>query len=87
MGKFDHGAVAGTYIIMLLIGPVRGEDTPPAPLQPVPQSATAAPAQTLKERLGDKASDEQRVDNCKVPIEQRGSKIRPDGCNHEPASR
>ncbi|CAG4894271.1 hypothetical protein [Paraburkholderia saeva] len=35
---------------------------------------------TLKERLGDKASDEQRVDNCKVPLESRGSKARPDAC-------
>jgi hypothetical protein len=44
--------------------------------------------QTLKERLGDKASDEQRVDNCKVPVERRGTKVRPDGCEHEvnPAS-
>ena len=35
---------------------------------------------TLKERLGDKASDEQRVDNCKVPAARRGSKSRPEGC-------
>jgi hypothetical protein len=35
---------------------------------------------TLKERLGGKASDEQRVDNCKVPLEQRGPKARPDTC-------
>ena len=38
------------------------------------------PARTLKERLGDKASDEQRVDNCKVPPGRRGPKPRPDGC-------
>jgi ribosomal protein L27 len=35
---------------------------------------------TAKERLGVKASDEQRVDNCKVPIELRGVKSRPDEC-------
>ena len=35
---------------------------------------------TAKERLGVKASDEQRVDNCKVPIELRGAKSRPDEC-------
>ncbi|HSU05975.1 MAG TPA: hypothetical protein VLI93_10400 [Acetobacteraceae bacterium] len=35
-------------------------------------------AQTLKERLSDKASDEQRVDNCKVPLGRRGPKARPD---------
>ncbi len=35
---------------------------------------------TAKERLGKKASDEQRVNNCKVPFEKRGSKKRPDQC-------
>jgi len=39
------------------------------------------PARTGKERLGGKASDEQRVDNCKVPINLRGSTPRPDGCD------
>jgi hypothetical protein len=37
-----------------------------------------ATAQTLKERLSDKASDEQRVDNCRVPPERRGTTPRPD---------
>jgi hypothetical protein len=36
--------------------------------------------ETLKERLSDKASDEQRVDNCHVAPERRGSKPRP-GCS------
>jgi len=35
---------------------------------------------TAKERLGGKASDEQRIDNCKVPRELRGRKPRPDEC-------
>jgi len=39
------------------------------------------PTRTAKERLGSKASDEQRVDNCKVPPPAlRGSKPRPDEC-------
>ena len=33
---------------------------------------------TLKERLSDKASDEQRVDNCKVALARRGATPRPD---------
>jgi hypothetical protein len=41
----------------------------------------AAPTRTVKERLGGKASDEQRVDNCKVPPELRGPKPRPDACS------
>ena len=43
----------------------------------------ASPVQstrTAKERLGGKASDEQRVDNCKVPPDLRGPKPRPDQC-------
>lgn len=42
----------------------------------------ASGPKTLKERLGDKASDDQRVDNCKVPVAERGSKLRPDDCLH-----
>jgi hypothetical protein len=40
--------------------------------------AAAQDAQTLKERLSDKASDEQRMDNCRVPLERRGTTPRPD---------
>ena len=39
-----------------------------------------APVRTGKERLSDKASDEQRVDDCKVPPERRGPRPRPDAC-------
>jgi hypothetical protein len=47
------------------------------------RSAAAQPAdadepKTLKERLSDKASDEQRVDNCKVAADRRGAKSRSD---------
>jgi hypothetical protein len=40
----------------------------------------APPARTAKERLVNKASDDQRVNNCKVPVALRGPKPRPDGC-------
>ena len=40
--------------------------------------AMAQEMQTLKERLSDKASDAQRVDNCHVPPERRGALPRPD---------
>jgi hypothetical protein len=72
-------------IIALLFGSARAQD-PARPLMPnVPQAASTIQPQTLKERLGDKASDEQRVDNCKVPLERRGSKIRSDACEREVA--
>lgn len=40
--------------------------------------------ETAKERLGAKASDEQRIDNCKVPPERRGRKERPAECGVRP---
>ncbi len=36
---------------------------------------------TAKERLGKKYADNQRINNCKVPLEKRGSKPRPDQCH------
>ena len=63
-----------------------------APAGGAPEDATAAKemqserTRTGKERLGRKASDEQRVDNCKVPIEQRGPKPRPDTCGESVTS-
>jgi hypothetical protein len=42
-------------------------------------AATTAVA-TGKERLGDKASDNQRVNDCRVPPEKRGPIRRPTEC-------
>ena len=47
--------------------------------------AMAQEARTLKDCLSDKASDEQRIDNCHVPLERRGTKPRPD-CPEETRS-
>jgi hypothetical protein len=75
-------------IIASLFGFARALDAAPATMQTGAQAATTIRGETLKERLGDKASDDQRVDNCKVPVERRGTKVRPDNCAHEvnPAS-
>jgi hypothetical protein len=45
------------------------------------KSGARTPGITAKERLGDKANDEQRVDNCKVPADRRGTKNRPEQCD------
>jgi hypothetical protein len=45
------------------------------------------PTRTAKEWLGPKASDEQRVDNCKVPLDRRGPKPRPDECDEGASTR
>jgi len=44
-----------------------------------PVNAMLAAAKTGKERLGDKASDEQRVNDCKVP-ETRRTRVRSADC-------
>jgi hypothetical protein len=56
-----------------------------------PGAKVAAPAAehgtlTGKERLGPKWTDEQRIDNCKVPLDKRGTKPRPSGCADAPPS-
>jgi hypothetical protein len=51
------------------------------PDQATPQAASpAAVPLTGKERLGRKWTDEQRIDNCHVPIEKRGTRPRPSAC-------
>ena len=57
-------------------------DAAPATQAPIQQAP--APVKTGKERLNSKASDEQRVDNCKVPPELRGTAVRPDTCEGKP---
>jgi hypothetical protein len=49
------------------------KDTPPA-------------VRTGKERLGPKWSDEQRIDNCNVPVDKRGTRPRPSACSNAPPS-
>ena len=43
-------------------------------------------ALTGKEKLGPKWTDEQRIDNCHVPIDKRGNKPRPSACPNSPSS-
>ena len=77
-GRTLARAAALTLTLSLQVGlSVAGEgprdDNDAKPLQ-------AGPTRTGKERLGGKASDEQRVDNCKVPPDRRGTTPRPDTC-------
>ena len=48
--------------------------------------ATATPVLTGKERLGPKWTDEQRIDNCNVPVDKRGIRPRPSACANHPSS-
>ena len=60
------------------------------PGQVTPNAATASPGHTQsrtgKERLGRKWTDEQRIDNCNVPVDKRGTKPRSSVCPHTPSS-
>ena len=61
------------------------QDSQPDQVKPsaatLPASATSL---TGKERLGPKWTDEQRIDNCNVPLDKRGTKPRPSACQHVP---
>jgi hypothetical protein len=52
--------------------------------QPAPNAADSPATLTGKERLGRKWMDEQRIDNCNVPVDKRGSRPRPSACPHAP---
>ncbi len=68
-------------LALLLLAPMAVEAQSAAPRPAPAGTTTPAPgALTLKERLGAKWKDEQRVNNCKVPPEKRGAKPRPDAC-------
>ena len=52
------------------------------PVRPPPQQQPPQVPKTAKERLSGKDSDEQRVDDCKVPPERR-TRPRPTACPWE----
>jgi hypothetical protein len=73
-------------VLLLLIG-----FTPRAIAEdgkPSRNTAQAGSPATLtgKERLGPKWTDEQRIDNCNVPVNRRGNKPRPSLCANAPPS-
>jgi hypothetical protein len=74
--------VTASIMAAFLSAPLGADETVPAtaPSTPSPTEQAPAPVKTGKERLSSKASDEQRVDNCKVPPELRGAAVRSDAC-------
>jgi hypothetical protein len=73
-------AMAGILLLLAALA------TPSATSRAEGEANHVQPVRTAKERLGGKASDEQRVDNCKVPLDLRGPKPRPDQCSSDAAS-
>ena len=72
------GTLSAFFAICLAL-PANAQDSAG---QPAPNPT--GPTMTGKERLSTKWMDEQRVDNCKVPIDKRGTKPRPDVCPNAP---
>ena len=79
-----HAPVALVAICLAL--PATAQNRPPARYPPASSAGPLnAPAVlTGKERLGRKWMDEQRIDNCNVPLDKRGSRPRPSTCPHVP---
>ena len=76
------------FVAVLLIGvapAASAQNSQPDQVKPsaatLPASATSL---TGKERLGRKWMDEQRIDNCNVPLDKRGTRPRPGTCPHAP---
>jgi hypothetical protein len=78
MGKAMSHLKAAPLALAVLLLATAAQAQSTAPAEPDPN----AEVKTLKERLSDKASDEQRIDNCRVPPDKRGATPRP-GCPDE----
>ena len=78
MHCIDGSAFKGTLGCVLTLCLVAAAAAQPAPTQ--------QRILTGKERLGRKWTDEQRIDNCNVPPDKRGSKPRPSDCPRAPSS-
>jgi hypothetical protein len=91
MGFVLRKALAGTFVVaatvfstVLAQGQPRAADDRPAPSPGAILPANPPAELTGKERLGKKWTDEQRIDNCNVPKDRRGTKPRPNTCDPIP---
>jgi hypothetical protein len=75
MDSFQQKLLASLILVAFAVAATAQE-------RPSDAAPTAEAPATLtgKERLGRKWTDEQRIDNCNVPVDKRGSKPRPSEC-------
>jgi hypothetical protein len=73
----------GLFFAICGIPPAHAQDGLPL-RQLAPNAATSPASLTGKERLGKKWMDDQRIDNCNVPADKRGTKLRPNACRVVP---
>jgi hypothetical protein len=81
-----HQRLISFLLALLLASGALAQDSKPD--QTAPNAGADLPANgslTGKERMGRKWMDEQRIDNCNVPADKRGSKPRPRNCLHSPS--
>ena len=85
MGSLHRPLFASLLTICLAV-PASAQDRPLAGDRPEPNATPSSEPAVLtgKERLGRKWMDEQRLDNCKIPINKRGTKPRPGTCPQIP---
>jgi hypothetical protein len=74
----SKGSLISIFALCLTLSAVAQNASPRD--QPTPNAGTL----TGKERLGRKWMDEQRIDNCNVPIDKRGTRPRSATCSHVP---
>jgi len=88
MRFISKGSLVSIFALCLAVPvfnlPAVAQNAPPLG-QPAPYQANQQRTLTGKERLGRKWMDEQRIDNCNVPIDKRGTKPRSSACLHVPA--
>ena len=78
-----------TLVVLLAIAPAFAACAQNAPVEQAAPNAVSPPSNrpaslTGKERLGRKWMDEQRIDNCKVPADKRGTRTRSSSCARVP---
>ncbi len=70
----------GTLLVVGWMSAASAQDARSGQSAPI----STSPSLTGKERLGRKWMDEQRIDNCNVPIDKRGTRPRSSSCAHIP---
>jgi hypothetical protein len=85
MNRITRELLAMSLATGVILSPLWAQDrSPTAP--PAASPASAPRILTGKERLGPKWTDEQRIDNCNVPLDRRGTRPRPDACENIPSN-
>jgi hypothetical protein len=80
MDSFYQGLLASLLTVGFAFSASAQDGQPASPKPLAVSPAEMPPTLTGKERLGRKWTDEQRIDNCNVPIDKRGTKPRPSDC-------